>query len=214
MVKTFFEREDELTANTYIVGKINQNCLIIDLGNKDKNIIKYVKDNYSLVEGILLTHGHYDHIQAVEAFIKEFDYEIPIYLSINDEKLLSDANLNCSTINGKEVKVSFNPVFIKSEEEIVFKSFNVKPIFTPYHTSGSICYLLPDENALFTGDSLFKLSIGRTDLPTFSPDKMHKSLSKISKLSEYLTIYPGHGEITNLGYELDNNPYLLSLKRR
>lgn len=213
MVKTFFERVDRLTSNTYIVGKINQNCLIVDLGNNDSSIIEYVKDNYNLVEGILLTHGHYDHIQAVDSFIKEFNYNIPIYISKFDLELLNNPNLNCSAFHNKKVITNFNPILIESEKDINLRSFNIKPIFTPYHTSGSICYLLEDENALFTGDSLFKLSIGRTDLPTSDSTKLNKSISKLFKLSKYLTIYPGHGEITNLEYELRNNPYLLSIKR-
>lgn len=213
MVKTFFERVDRLTSNTYIVGKINQNCLIVDLGNNDSSIIEYVKENYNLVEGILLTHGHYDHIQAVDSFIKEFNYNIPIYISKFDLELLNNPNLNCSALHNKKVITNFNPILIESEKDINLRSFNIKPIFTPYHTSGSICYLLEDENALFTGDSLFKLSIGRTDLPTSDSTKLNKSISKLFKLSKYLTIYPGHGEITNLEYELRNNPYLLSIKR-
>ena len=213
MVKTFFERVDRLTSNTYIVGKINQNCLIVDLGNNDSSIIEYVKENYNLVEGILLTHGHYDHIQAVDSFIKEFNYNIPIYISKFDLELLNNPNLNCSALHNKKVITNFNPILIENEKDINLRSFNIKPIFTPYHTSGSICYLLEDENALFTGDSLFKLSIGRTDLPTSDSTKLNKSISKLFKLSKYLTIYPGHGEITNLEYELRNNPYLLSIKR-
>ena len=177
MVKTFFERVDRLTSNTYVVGKINQNCLIVDLGNNDSSIIEYVKENYNLVEGILLTHGHYDHIQAVDSFIKEFNYNIPIYVSKFDFELLNNPNLNCSALHNKKVVVSFNPILIENEKDINLRSFNIKPIFTPYHTSGSICYLLEDENALFTGDSLFKLSIGRTDLPT-SDDRKRCALRR------------------------------------
>ena len=213
MVKTFFERDDILTSNTYVIGKINKNCVIVDLGNYDSSIISYVKENYNLVEGILLTHGHYDHIQAVDSFLKEFNYGIPVYISIFDKDLLTDPSLNCSTLSNKQVRVDFTPTYIKDEKDINLGSFNIKPIFTPYHTSGSICYLLPDENALFTGDSLFKLSIGRTDLPTSDINKLNKSLSKLFKLSKYLTIYPGHGEISNLEYEISNNPYLISIKR-
>lgn len=212
MIKSFIEIGHTFSSNIYVIGKINSPCIIIDPGSDEKELIDYISSYHSKVEAILITHGHFDHIKGIEKIINHFNYEIPIYISKDDKKLLTDSYLNCSINHGENININISPILIDSEEIIKTHSFIFKPILTPYHTAGSICYLFEDDNALFTGDSLFKNSIGREDLPTAIPEKRKSSLLKIINLSPYLSIYPGHGEITSLENEIKNNPYLQDLK--
>lgn len=212
MIKSFINDSYPLSSNIYVIGKVNSPCIIIDPGSEDDLVIDYVSRHHSKIEAILLTHGHFDHIRGVEKIIQHFNYEIPIYISKDDYRLLTDSKLNCSLINGEKVSINISPIIIESEDIIKTPSFVFKPILTPYHTKGSICFLFEDDNALFTGDTLFKNSIGRDDLPTAVPSERKSSLSKIVSLSPYLSIYPGHGEITNLENEIKNNPFLRYIK--
>ena len=212
MVKIFeFNNSSELASNTYIVGKINEGCLIIDLGSTDKKIYEYVTSHHSKCLGILLTHGHFDHVKGVTSFLKMFKYDIPVYIHGDDVELLTNPILNASQMMGHQVKVNINPVVIKDNEDLEISGHKIKVIHTPFHTKGSVCYLLEDENAIFTGDTLFKGGIGRTDLAASKPSLTNDSLKKLINLNEWLAIYPGHGEITNLKNEKENNPYLKDL---
>ena len=212
MIKSFIEVGDTFSSNIYVIGKINSPCIIIDPGSDDSSLTSYISSYHSKVEAILITHGHFDHIQGIEKILQYFNYDIPIYISKEDNELLTDSFLNCSSNHNMNVSIHISPILIESEDIIKTKSFSFKPILTPYHTKGSICYLFEDDNALFTGDSLFKNSIGREDLPTAVPSMRNSSLSKVVHLSKYLSIYPGHGEITSLESEIKNNPYLRNLK--
>ena len=101
------------------------------------------------------------------------------------------------------------------EDEIDFKNgYIFKVISTPFHTNGSVCFLCEKENALFTGDTLFKGSIGRTDLPKGNERLVVSSLSKLLVLKDDLKIYPGHGDETTLKKEKETNPYLLNIERK
>lgn len=212
MVKIFeFNNSSEFAANTYIVGKINDGCLIIDLGSTDKRIYEYVTTHHSKVLGILLTHGHFDHIRGIPTFLKPFKYDIPVYIHDDDVELLTNPILNASSSTGHQIKVTSNVTTVTDNEELNIGGHKVKVIHTPFHTRGSVCYLLENENAIFTGDTLFKGSVGRTDLAASKPSLMNDSLKKLIDLNEWLAIYPGHGDISNLKNEKENNPYLKGL---
>ena len=210
MVKIFnFETANEFAANTYIIGKIGSECLIIDLGSTDKKIYEYVNSHHSKCCGILLTHGHFDHIRGVPSFLKSFKYDIPVYIHQEDFPLLTDPLLNASITIGNQIKVNVPVNKVEDKEELIIAKHKIQVIHTPFHTKGSVCYLFEEENALFTGDSLFKGSIGRTDLPSSKPSLMESSLKKIASLNPFLGVFPGHGDITNLEREKENNPYLV-----
>lgn len=215
MVKTFrFDNvyNDELCSNTYIVGEKNEPCLIIDLGCPNDRIIKYVKENHSMCAGILLTHGHFDHIRGLEKFLEEFN--CTVFIDEKDEEMLINPRLNCSKMSGENVSFDIKNLYLlDDEDEINFiNKYYIKVIETPFHTEGSVCYLLKSENALFSGDTLFKGSIGRSDLPTGNSKEINKSLKKLINLDKNLNIYPGHGEVTTLANELDKNIYLKEIK--
>lgn len=214
MVKVFnFDKNvNEFSANTYVIGKIGGTCLIVDLGATSDEVSEYIEDHYEKIGGILLTHAHFDHIRGIPHLMKRFkNKNIPIYLAGEDKPLLKNQISNASKANGDNVSIDVDTIDINDGDVLDFKDYKVKVIATPFHTEGSVCYLIEDDNTLFTGDTLFKGSIGRYDLPTSDPSKIQESLEKLMNLSNYLAVYPGHGSITRLGEEKKNNPYLTNL---
>ena len=212
MVKIFnFDKNPtEFSANTYIIGKIGEGCIVVDLGSTDDGIYNYIDSHYEKVEAILLTHAHYDHIRGLTKFLKHYKnkYDIPVYLSDEDVPLLTNPSINSSSMTHENVQVNVSTIGVTDGEELTIKKFHIRVIHTPFHTEGSVCYLFEDDNALFTGDTLFKGSIGRTDLPTSNPDEVKDSLNKILKLNDTLVVYPGHGPISRLETEKKENPFL------
>ncbi|MGP1414032.1 MAG: MBL fold metallo-hydrolase [Bacillales bacterium] len=210
MIKSFFYNfvYKDFSCNTYVVGNDSKHCVVIDPGSKNNDIIDYIINNYKYVDGILLTHGHWDHIKGIENILNKFP-SCTIFISEEDSDLLINSKDNCSEFLGDKGIINIQPQIIEDEDVINFNNNLVfKVIATPFHTKGSVCFLYENEKALFSGDTLFKGNIGRYDLPTSNAKTINESLDKLKSLDPSLTIYPGHGEITNLHYELHNNLYL------
>lgn len=182
-----------LETNCFILGDENTgNILVIDPGDDMEIILKAIESDGLKVRGIICTHGHPDHTGGVHALKKITG--APLYLNEEDSKLFGIRN-------------DYN---LKDGEEISLDSIKINIIHTPGHTPGSVCLLTG--NYLFTGDTLFAGSVGRTDFPGGDSDKLINSIKeKISKLPPHLEIMPGHGEMSRLDCELENNPYLLEL---
>lgn len=199
---------DHSLANTYcLVNKANE-CLLFDLGyNNDDYIEKYLsKHNYTCL-GLFLTHGHYDHILGINSL--SLPQKFPIYISKNDYKCLFDPKFNLTSFLDNPVTIDEKYVINELEEgKMSFKGFDFEVIATPFHTSGSVCFYFGNEKILFSGDTLFKLGIGRMDLPGNERKMVSSSLDKIKKLDEGTMVYPGHGPLTRLEGELKFNPYL------
>lgn len=213
MVKVFnfekkFRSNEDFCCNTYIVGEEGGPCVIIDLGEKFSEVANYVKKHHTRCSGILLTHGHFDHIKGIEEFLKIFN--CTVFIDEKDAPLLENKRLNGSQSFNMNVQLDISNLYLlDDEDEINFENkYYFKVIETPFHTPGSVCYLLKSENAIFTGDTLFRGSIGRTDLPLGDEKEVGESLKKIKVLDPKLNIYPGHGEITTLEHELKTNIYL------
>jgi len=207
MIKVFnFDNDINLSCNTYIVGKKGGNCILVDLGSLDKTIYEFIDKNFKHVDAILLTHAHLDHIRGVNNFIKRYK-DCQVYLHEEDYEMLVNPIYNKEIFN-QEIDINFDPILVKDNDTLNLGDIKIQVIHTPYHTKGSVCYLLKEENALFTGDSLFKGSIGRSDFSNSEPDKIASSLHKIFALNEMLVCYPGHGQITNIKQELLTNPYI------
>lgn len=210
MVKIFnFEGDQkEFSANTYVIGKIGLSCLIIDIGTTNDEVLDYIESHYDGVLGVLLTHGHFDHIRGLPKLMKRFK-NVPVYIAKDDVELLSNPILNCSYMTSEKISMNIETIDVEDNREIVVHNkFRFKTIKTPFHTMGSVCYLFEDDNALFTGDTLFKDGIGRTDLNTSDTSLVQSSMNKLKELNDYLVVYPGHGEITRLGIEKNKNSYL------
>lgn len=213
MVKVFnFEdNPTEFSANTYVIGKIGLNCLIVDIGSTKDDVLDYIDSHYEGVAGILLTHAHFDHIRGLPKLLKKYR-NAPVFLTEEDVPLLNDPKINSSFLTGEKVSMDVQTTPVHDQEEITLSKIRFKVIKTPFHTQGSVCYLFEDDNALFTGDTLFKGSIGRTDLETSDSSQVPSSLKKLLSLSENLVIYPGHGKMSRMDIERKTNPFLMNLK--
>lgn len=217
MIKTFrFDTDrNEFSANTYVVGEPGGRCVVIDLGSTQDRVIEFIKNNFSSCSGILLTHGHYDHIRGIKKFLENFN--CTIFVHQDEKEVLENPKLNMSHYSEKEdISYNYSNMYLyDDEDEIDFKNgYIFKVIATPFHTLGSSCFLCEKENALFTGDTLFKDSIGRTDLPLGNERLINRSLSKLLLLDDNLKVYPGHGDETTLKREKEKNLFLSKIERK
>ncbi len=194
----------------YIVTKDDKNCLIIDLGGDFSVIDGVLKAENLTPLAVLLTHSHFDHVCGIKS---ARDKGVQVYISQNDAKNLESANGTLSTFVG----VNYAPVFdyqLLDEKTYLFGDILVEVIYTPGHTSGSVVYKIDD--LLFSGDTVFKGTVGRTDLPSGSYFDIKKSVNRlIARLLNGNTnykIYPGHGDFTDFYTELKSNPYFLEWK--
>ncbi|MDD5658614.1 MAG: MBL fold metallo-hydrolase [Actinomycetota bacterium] len=195
-----------LDVNCYLVNYKNNNFLI-DPGSNYKLIDKYISDNKISLNFIINTHGHFDHIGAVPDLIKKLN--IPFYVHEKEEDIIKDPEKNLSSIfisNGLSLK-SYSLIKGESKKDFLISGMDIMNF--PGHTPGSIIIKIDD--CMFTGDVLFKGSIGRTDLPCGSNQDMNGSLKKIKLFERNLKIFPGHGLESTIGAELDNNFFLNSI---
>lgn len=197
---------NDFTENTYIINE-KKDAYIIDPGTKFEEIKNYINKKDFNVLGILLTHGHFDHIVAVNDLVLEYDTKVFIHQLERD--FLFDPNLNLSgltyerfIINNKSAVITFT-----EKDRIKLGTESIRVIETPGHTRGGVCFKY--KNVLFTGDTLFKGTIGRTDLPTSNTLDIQKSIKKIIRLtSDNTIVYPGHGHFTTILNEKHDNPFV------
>ncbi|WP_067141413.1 MBL fold metallo-hydrolase [Oceanivirga salmonicida] len=187
-----------LDANIYLLENENKECVIIDSGNpKMDEVIEYIEKENLDLKMIFLTHGHFDHILGLESILNYKN--VPVYMGEEDIKFLYDHDYSLSKWVNLEYKLSekYTIIGLKGNEEI----FNLKCLSTPGHTKGSFCYLDEKNNRIFTGDTMFKNTYGRTDFPTGNIDEMKETLSSLLKLNGDMEVYPGHGSKTNINNE-------------
>ena len=207
---------NDMRVKTCVLGAVSTNCYLVYNEGTKKAVIVDPADNAQFIlnkcnelgitpEAILLTHGHFDHIMAAEDVRRSF--HIKIYASETEDAMLSDSGLNLSGgWAGKQTSFHAD-VLLKDGDELELIGFRWKVIETPGHTTGSVCYYVPEEEVVFSGDTLFCESYGRTDLPTGSSSQMVSSLlDKVFALPDDTMAYPGHGDTTTIGYEKKNNP--------
>lgn len=153
-----------------------------------------------------MTHGHYDHILAVEDVKKE--YQIPVYACEKESGTLLDPSANLSGYGNRSCSLKAD-ILLEDLQVFDAAGFSVQMIHTPGHTPGSCCYYLKDEGILFSGDTLFYGSVGRTDLPGGSTGQIVESLHRLTdSLPEETEVYPGHDISTTIGYEKRYNPFV------
>lgn len=176
-------------TNCYIVSSGGENCAVVDPGDEPAKIINFLKENNLKCDGILITHGHHDHIGGLEALAASSG--APVYAGAGDIDRLP--------VN--EVKT------VKEGDVIKAGGLEFTVIETPGHTEGGVCFLCGD--SLFSGDTLFCDSVGRTDLPGGDFTVLRRSLLKLRDLdAEDLAVYPGHMESTTLAHERECNPFI------
>ena len=201
----------------YVVGMVATNCyflidwdtkhiVIIDPGGESARLIKRIDDCGYIPEAILLTHGHFDH--ASEAAKLAAEYGIKIYANELERDTLKDPNLNLS-YNFTGVGDSYKAdIWLKDRERFRLLDTDIIMFSTPGHTAGGCCYYLPQERLLFSGDTLFCGSVGRTDFPGGSMSQLIRSVEdKLFCLDDDVRVYPGHDAATTIGREKTYNPY-------
>ena len=195
-----------LATNCYLVANEETGELvIIDPADEAERIIARVRQMNARPVAILLTHGHFDHIGAVTSLQKTF--AIPVCAMTEEQELLQNAQKNLSGLYGKPVMVQADR-FLRDGEKVQLAGFSFAVLHTPGHTVGGCCYYCKEEQVLFSGDTLFHGSVGRTDFPTGSMGMLHDSIHrKLFVLPAETAVYPGHGEATDIAYEKRYNPY-------
>ena len=198
---------DPIGTNCYIVSDDSRNAFIVDPGG-DADLIIDAASGLNVLY-ILLTHTHYDHIGALDNVSCAFpDAQVAVHLS--EKAALYDASVNLSVGFGLSHEYKGKVQLELSDgDELEFGDRKIKVIHTPGHTAGGVCYFV--EELLFSGDTLFKSSVGRTDLPGGDGVALLKSIrEKLYTLPGKTTVYPGHMEKTSIGWEKQRNPYVKS----
>ncbi|MEW6572118.1 MAG: MBL fold metallo-hydrolase [Bacillota bacterium] len=196
----------DLQSNAYITGcRVTKTAAVIDPGAEGERILDAVLAEGYKISHILLTHGHADHIGGVGVIRKATGALVAIHTG--DEPMLSNAALNLSSYFGKGYTAGPSDIQLKHGDVIKVGELTLETRHTPGHTPGSVCFVGP--GAVFTGDTLFAGSVGRTDFPGGSLQALLQSIkSQLLSLPEETVVYPGHGPATTIGEEKEDNPFL------
>lgn len=195
-------------TNCYIVSdEETKECFLVDMAACPPELVSHIKNSGFTVKAVLLTHGHFDHIMGLDRFLEEFP--APVYACAAEKELLESAPLNSSSGMLGQPYTFHGAQYVKDGDLLEIAGMKIQVIQTPGHTIGGCCYYIADEQTLFSGDTLFRASIGRTDLPTGSMGALVRSVKeKILVLPDETRVYPGHMEETTVGYEKKYNPFL------
>ncbi len=209
---------DRLCCDFRVVGPVQTNCyflyhedtkecLIFDPGDCAEDIIAFVRKKELNPVGIVLTHGHFDHIMAADEVRKIFD--IKIYAARAEEELLANSMLNVSAQLGASVTLKADE-WLEDGQEISVLGETMRCILTPGHTIGGMCYYFSKAEILISGDTLFEASVGRTDLPTGNGQQLIQSIrEKLFCLPDAVRVFPGHGMMTSIKDEKMYNPFVV-----
>lgn len=179
----------ELAVNCYIVENTQTHeCFIVDPGAEAKRIVERVRDRR--VSAVLLTHGHYDHIGAVDEVCAHFG--VPVYIHAGDAAKLGDAMANVSAVFGQPLVQKTVPQRIEAEGVLTLAGLDLQILHTPGHSNGCICCILPEGQGILTGDTLFAHGYGRTDFADGDFALLHQSLRRLFRLTPKMAAYPGH----------------------
>jgi glyoxylase-like metal-dependent hydrolase (beta-lactamase superfamily II) len=202
-----------LQENCYVVNDDTKECVIIDCGAyyeaERQAVVNYLDEQQLKPVHLLCTHGHFDHAFGNDTIYSRYGLKPEIHA--DDAYLIADMAQQCVDMG---MGIGYNrpspPVgmLLHEGDAIAFGNHRLRVIHTPGHSKGGVCFYCAEESVVFTGDTLFRMSVGRTDLPGGSWAQLTHSLTKkIATLPHGTTVYPGHGPATNLSEEVSMNPY-------
>lgn len=206
-----------LRIEQYVVGSVSTNCyfaindetkevVIIDPGAAAKQLAAKVTEGGLKPVAILLTHGHYDHAGGAKELAELLG--VSIYAHEAERETLETPGINLSGWEGK-VSVYHADEYVADEALLQLAGFEIRALHTPGHTVGGCCYYFAEQGTLFSGDTLFCTSIGRTDFPKGSASQLIRAINeKLMILPDETAVYTGHGEMTTIGMERMHNPFL------
>ena len=182
-------------VNCYLIREEqSKSCVVIDPGGNANKVLKYLDDNGLTLEAILLTHGHFDHVGAV----KELHEKTLCKVYLHTDDLMLPENFTSGSL--------FYTHEYGEGDVLELAGLTIKVMHTPGHTEGSVCLLVDD--VIFSGDTLFCHSCGRTDLPGGDPDAIMRSLARLKALEGDWRVLPGHNRATTLAIEREYNPFM------
>ena len=196
-----------VATNCYVaMNEDTKEIIIVDPADRADRIVQKVQEMGGTPVAVLLTHGHFDHIGAAQK-LKE-QYKISVYAMDAEEPVLASPQLNLSQMFGGPFML-YPDVKLQDGQQLNLAGLDITVLHTPGHTQGGSCYYLKEDGVLFSGDTLFQESVGRSDFPTGSMSTLVRSIkNKLLVLPEDTRVLPGHNDESTIGHEKRYNPFL------
>lgn len=197
-----------LATNCYTVANVDtRDAIVIDPSGEADKIMNTLKNEKLNLSAILLTHGHFDHIYGLPELKKEYP-DIKVYIGREEADIIESPRLNLSEMFGASIALAADK-FVDDNDELELIGTHIRCIHVPGHTKGGMCYYLEAEKLLFSGDTLFHYSMGRSDFPTGDERALIDNIrNKLFALPDDVIVYPGHNDRTTIKNEKIGNPFL------
>ncbi|MGI6751059.1 MAG: MBL fold metallo-hydrolase [Anaerovoracaceae bacterium] len=198
-----------LGANCYVVSdEVTGKGFMVDPGGTNPRMEAYIQEKDIKIEYIILTHGHGDHIGGAPNYLALYNGS-KLVAAEGEKEMLNNAGLNFSMETyGERMKMDAD-MYVRDEDTLEVGNLKLKFLATPGHTPGGMCIYMPEDGILFSGDTLFAQSVGRTDFPRSSFEQLSRSImEKLYTLPDETIVYPGHMGATTIGTEKEFNPFV------